>query len=469
MPQKKKKGRSPISTKTNKNYNKSANSPTSSPPYLTRSNSSNSIGYCPPNNNSPRQNQTSELNINTSNLASIIEHQTQATMYSVSTSNSFEALNNIRAENTRDKETDENENREANENSPNQKKNVPLKITPIIIEPYGQSVEEIKNRIKKVCNTTPQLKYVGNQSGKKISIHCFDLEDYNHLNNHLKEHAFSFHTFTLPKDKQLSAVLKGLPPDITKEEILEEIKLDIPQVMSVDLMKTPNSEFQPIFLVKFSNEIQFHDVTKIRFISHIKIYWQKYTPINKVTQCYRCQAYGHGMRNCNRPAKCFKCAGTHMSANCKKLKDTPPKCANCNEEHLANSKQCKYYLEYIEKRNPASNKRYTDKNQSQRYYKESYKHISTAYPPLPQKIYTPSSNNTNHWTQHPKTKETPVTSNFDTEEINDFIKLQQSIKELNKICNLKEMITKIQQLTEKIKNSNNEAEKLNAFLSVLLP
>ncbi|GJQ78615.1 hypothetical protein Trydic_g11722 [Trypoxylus dichotomus] len=60
----------------------------------------------------------------------------------------------------------------------------------------------------------------------------------------------------------------------------------------------------------------------------------------QVTQCHRCQLYGHGQRNCHAAAVRVKCAGPHQTAECTKRRDAPAKCALCQGSHTANYKGC---------------------------------------------------------------------------------------------------------------------------------
>ncbi|GJQ86840.1 hypothetical protein Trydic_g19300, partial [Trypoxylus dichotomus] len=61
---------------------------------------------------------------------------------------------------------------------------------------------------------------------------------------------------------------------------------------------------------------------------------------DQVTQCHRCQLYGHGQRNCHAAAVCVKCAGPHQTAECTKPRDVPAKCALCSGPHTASYKGC---------------------------------------------------------------------------------------------------------------------------------
>lgn len=61
---------------------------------------------------------------------------------------------------------------------------------------------------------------------------------------------------------------------------------------------------------------------------------------NIIPQCKRCQRFGHTQKFCQRAATCVKCAGNHLTVECNKPKNAPPKCSNCAETHPANYRGC---------------------------------------------------------------------------------------------------------------------------------
>lgn len=77
--------------------------------------------------------------------------------------------------------------------------------------------------------------------------------------------------------------------------------------------------------------------------SEVKIGWTKlkvreYIP--KPRRCFQCQRWGHGAASCReRNAVCMNCADDFHGKECNR----PPKCANCNEQRPAASRDCFYY------------------------------------------------------------------------------------------------------------------------------
>ena len=61
---------------------------------------------------------------------------------------------------------------------------------------------------------------------------------------------------------------------------------------------------------------------------------------NNLSQCYRCQEYGHKAAFCKQKNVCKTCAGEHDSRSCPVLGTTQPKCNNCQGKHLASAPEC---------------------------------------------------------------------------------------------------------------------------------
>ena len=68
----------------------------------------------------------------------------------------------------------------------------------------------------------------------------------------------------------------------------------------------------------------------------MKFHLEKYN--EKPRQCFNCQMYGHGAKNCIRGYVCPNCAEDHQRSEERCNKET--KCINCNENHNSNDKKC---------------------------------------------------------------------------------------------------------------------------------
>jgi hypothetical protein len=72
---------------------------------------------------------------------------------------------------------------------------------------------------------------------------------------------------------------------------------------------------------------------------------------NLIPQFKRCQLHGHTQKYSQRQPRCVKCAGKHLTADCKKRPEQKPKCANCNLEHPASYRGCEVAKAFQARRN----------------------------------------------------------------------------------------------------------------------
>lgn len=75
-----------------------------------------------------------------------------------------------------------------------------------------------------------------------------------------------------------------------------------------------------------------------RFLIHIlKI---KSYCFNKPTHYFACQIFGHSSFHCCYGPMYLKCAEPDLAIDCVKLRETYPKCANCDGIHTAKFTEC---------------------------------------------------------------------------------------------------------------------------------
>ena len=53
----------------------------------------------------------------------------------------------------------------------------------------------------------------------------------------------------------------------------------------------------------------------------VKIRWEKNNNTKNVTQCYKCQSFGHIAKNCFREVVCPKCSKNHNVGECQASSD----------------------------------------------------------------------------------------------------------------------------------------------------
>ena len=88
------------------------------------------------------------------------------------------------------------------------------------------------------------------------------------------------------------------------------------------------------------------DVRTIKYVLNVRVTWEKYRNTKKVTQCHRCQQFGHGSKNCCNAPRCMHCAAQHLTEDCTQ-KEEEPVCINCKKKHKANSFECEAYTKRL--------------------------------------------------------------------------------------------------------------------------
>ena len=75
-------------------------------------------------------------------------------------------------------------------------------------------------------------------------------------------------------------------------------------------------------------------------VSNFTLHMAEYhSPSFRITQCFKCQGYGHIAASCRKTEMCGHCSLPHKSQECTQKDE--PRCANCGRRHPAWSRECK--------------------------------------------------------------------------------------------------------------------------------
>lgn len=332
---------------------------------------------------------------------------------------------------------------------------------PIVFHTTVKDHKKIIEELKKDVKSGFHLKY--GRTNTNLFIH--DKNEYeNYLLKLAQTEDHEYHTYTSKEERHHAFVLGGLPEDVSTDEIKADIE-DNFKVNVMNVFKMKNTK-RPLFLVIMDHTITIKFLqNSIRYVYNTKIDWQKHYNNKLLIQCHRCQQWAHATTNCRAAPKCLKCAEGHWTKDCKnfpiRLEEnlSKLKCANCGENHPANSIKCKEYLQkvdYIHSRRQTYTNRTT---------------VAPKYVPAP----TPTSNawargnpisKTPNQTaqQYPTTSENN-TQNQPTHNNDSFNGLVSEMDELSKLINLDKMFNAVKQLNQLLKSCNSELEKFKVFYS----
>lgn len=238
-------------------------------------------------------------------------------------------------------------------------------------------VKSVTN-VKLLCDEL--VKVAGNKFSIKaginnLSVMPSDSDSYRKINKYLKERNAEYHSYQLPEDRPLRVVIRNLHHtlgcDVIKAE-LEELGFRVLGVHNVYHRKSKAP--LPIFFVDLEKTEKSTQIFAVKYLYYTSIIVEEPRLRNEIPQCKRCQAYGHTRTYCNLNPRCVKCAGSHLSSICKKSKETPPKCALCDEAHPANYRGCSVHkeLKKLRQKPPFRNKDfYEERNNKPKTGKDS--------------------------------------------------------------------------------------------------
>lgn len=193
---------------------------------------------------------------------------------------------------------------------------------------------------------------------------------------------------------------------------------------------------KPIFMVTVATAKLNMLKQKMHHICYAKAEWNNYINKRRLAQCHRCQEWGHATTNCYADPACLKCAGEHLTKDCKKPRSEPAKCVNCNKDHPANATICDIYKRRLEMIGRLQKKAKTRNREKGRQHRDL--NDKRQYPQLrPTPGVSQTWNRNDTLNNIPRLRETQKITEATTEkqnvgsEINDFLRLTGEIKKLN--------------------------------------
>lgn len=381
-------------------------------------------------------------------------------------SNRYKALSSSDdSENESENETINNDEIEK-ENTTKIKRNE--KPPPLVIHGQINENKRFINTIKEKLEGQFYIKHYHD----KTEVFTTNTPDDEKLKTHWKESEVKFHTYTEKKNKKKILVVKGLHKQTNIEEMKKELIENGLEVSKINKMRGTS---RPMYMVTVPINTKLGEVQKtLKDIQHTKVEWDKYITKKKITQCHRCQAWGHATSNCFAEPSCLKCAEQHITTECKKTNDTPVKCVNCSRDHPANAIICPVYIKRTQKIQTQSK----NKNIRQAYGNKKPVQIGSIQEfPLLNKtkhmspITNPWKNNEDARNKQQSNHVTPTTTINDKENenkmepgINELLTITETIREINKMCDIQKMLNLVVQLKYKLSTCNTNTQKFQVML-----
>lgn len=183
-----------------------------------------------------------------------------------------------------------------------------------------------------------------------MRVHPSTASDYRTMTALLRDNTLTgqrieFHTYELKEQKNLRIITRGLPCSIPTEDIYQELEqLGFEPIKITRLTKGRGENAIPmplhfVLLAKTDNAIY-----NLKWLCNTNVKIESKRLSNTITQCYRCQRYGHAQRFCHADPRCVGFAEPHFSWQCEnkprpgKAPTFKPKCCLCGGTHPANYK-----------------------------------------------------------------------------------------------------------------------------------
>ncbi|GFR15631.1 nucleic-acid-binding protein from transposon X-element [Trichonephila clavata] len=150
-------------------------------------------------------------------------------------------------------------------------------------------------------------------------------------------------TYQLKEDKEFKVVLRGMPADMSPQEIMDDLfNLGISPSYCHVMTNRKTHLPMPLFLISLPSHVcednrNIYNITEVCSVKvSVEILDKKPDP----AQCYRCQGFFHNSRYCTRNPICLKCGKPHLTKDCKKTDSEDPTCCNFQGNHPANFLGC---------------------------------------------------------------------------------------------------------------------------------
>jgi PAX-interacting protein 1 len=114
---------------------------------------------------------------------------------------------------------------------------------------------------------------------------------------------------------------------------------------AIPKLKWKTKEPLDMFIVSFHRDTDIQKIYNIKTICRAAVTVESLRSNKLIPQCKTCQSFGHTKNYCNKPPRCVKCAGPHLTSNCNKPNTEQPKCYHCGKNHSANYRGCEVIKE----------------------------------------------------------------------------------------------------------------------------
>jgi PAX-interacting protein 1 len=195
------------------------------------------------------------------------------------------------------------------------------------------------------------------KAGDKIAIKCSSSKDHTTVMELLRTEELGGHSYT-PKDLRKAVMLMkdihySIPIEDVKAAIKEQSGLEV-EAKRLETPRSKNKGYTLDIVMVTTEEKNVNELIKTRHVENMIVKWSRMEK-RDITQCYRCQQFGHVALNCLNKYRCVKCKEDHGPKECKRTPNDKPEdafCTNCQKKgHPASFRGCPKALEILNKVN----------------------------------------------------------------------------------------------------------------------
>ncbi|GFR00680.1 RNA-directed DNA polymerase from mobile element jockey [Trichonephila clavata] len=207
---------------------------------------------------------------------------------------------------------------------------------PITIDNITNSAAFLKN-LQQMTNEN----FMGRVVGKGLRVYPQTPQAYHTIRNYADKEKLETYTHQLSEEKELKAVIRGMPSDMPPQEIIDALhELDF-TINNCHVMTNRKTGLpMPLFLLSLPKNDANKDIYNITELCCMKIIVEIINKKHGPAQCFRCQGFFHSSKFCTRNPKCVKCGKPHFTRDCVKPRDTAATCCHCQGNHPANYSGC---------------------------------------------------------------------------------------------------------------------------------
>jgi hypothetical protein len=185
-----------------------------------------------------------------------------------------------------------------------------------------------------------------------VTIHTDEPAHYRQIVQSLRQNNAEFYTYQLKQDKPFRVVVRGLHHTLEPALIGNELTAKGYRVRAITNIISREKVKLPLFYIDLEPDRINMSIFDLDSLCHCKVKVEEPRKRHLLTQCTRCQRYGHSKSYCNLQPRCVRCAEQHESNTCTKTRDTPPKCVLCGGSHPSNYRGCTIHREIQNRRPP---------------------------------------------------------------------------------------------------------------------